>query len=257
MERKPPRRWCRWKARTTRSTWPWAGLTIPAPGTIRPIAGANGDMGENDTAALDPIFYFHHCFVDRVFWLWQKRHGATDDLPVIEKYPGTNTVDNQGATPGMPPNSWLSMDTPLNPFTLTENGKSRAYTGRDGFNIERQLGYTYGDGSLEDLGAARRRLPGPGDSAEGHRLPASTAARSQAPSSSPPSSRSTGKGSPSGRRRCSAAGTSTGAPTPRPTCWRGPACPLHGLDARPARRGCDPGRGPNPCGSPRRQAPTA
>ena len=50
------------------------------------------------------------------------------------------------------------------PFTLTENGKSRAYTGRDGFNIERQLGYTYGDGSLEDLGA----VPAQAAAAPGH-----------------------------------------------------------------------------------------
>ncbi len=140
------------------------GFDYPGKGDDSIIAGANGDMGENDTAAFDPIFYFHHCFVDRVFWLWQKRHGATDDPPVIDKYPGTNTVDNQGATPGMPPNSWLSMDTPLDPFTLTENGKSRAYTGRDGFNIERQLGYTYGDGSLEDLGA----VPAQAAAAPGH-----------------------------------------------------------------------------------------
>lgn len=129
------------------------GFDYPGAGDDSVIADANGDMGENDTAALDPIFYFHHCFVDRVFWLWQKRHGAADDLPVIDGYPGTNSVDSQGATPGIPPNSWLSMDTPLAPFTLTENGKSRACTGRDGFNIEGQLGYTYGDGSLEDLGA--------------------------------------------------------------------------------------------------------
>jgi hypothetical protein len=27
--------------------------------------GANGDMGENDTASFDPIFYFHHCFIDK------------------------------------------------------------------------------------------------------------------------------------------------------------------------------------------------
>src|SRR5262249_22977955 len=68
-----------------------------------PIAGANGDMGENDTAGLDPIFYFHHCFVDRVFWLWQKKNGATDHLQVIAEYPGTNSVDNQGPTPGVAP----------------------------------------------------------------------------------------------------------------------------------------------------------
>ncbi len=129
------------------------GFDVPGVQDDSVITDANGDMGENDTAALDPIFYFHHCFVDRVFWLWQKRHGAIDDLPVIDGYPGTNSADSQGATPGIPPNTWLSMDTPLEPFTLIENGKRRPYKGRDGFNIERQLGYTYGNGSLDDLGA--------------------------------------------------------------------------------------------------------
>jgi tyrosinase len=46
------------------------------------------------------------------------------------------------------------MNTPLEPFTLNENGKRRAYKGCDGFNIEHQLGYTYGDGSLDDPAAA-------------------------------------------------------------------------------------------------------
>ena len=57
-------------------------------------------MGENDTAGLDPIFYFHHCFIDRVFWLWQVKHGLTDDLPIIDGYPGTNSADGQGADAG-------------------------------------------------------------------------------------------------------------------------------------------------------------
>jgi tyrosinase len=127
------------------------GFDVPGAAHDSIIVGANGDMGENDTAGLDPIFYFHHCFVDRVFWLWQNRHGATDDLPVIEAYPGANSVDSQGGTPGIPTNTWLSMETPLEPFTLTENGRRRAYTGCDGFNIERQLGYAYGDGSLDEL----------------------------------------------------------------------------------------------------------
>ncbi|WP_269767686.1 tyrosinase family protein [Burkholderia ubonensis] len=61
--------------------------TGPNAGDDSPIRGANGDVGENDTAGLDPIFYFHHCFVDRVFWLWQKRHGFTQHLDVIAEYP--------------------------------------------------------------------------------------------------------------------------------------------------------------------------
>src|SRR5215217_682955 len=59
------------------------GFDVPGQLDASPISGANGDMGENDTAGLDPIFFFHHCFVDRVFWLWQKRNGFTDNLDVI------------------------------------------------------------------------------------------------------------------------------------------------------------------------------
>ena len=126
------------------------GFDLPGQQSESPIAGANGDMGENDTAGLDPIFYFHHCFVDRVFWLWQKKHGCTNHLEVISEYPGTNSVDAQGPTPGTLPNSWLTLDSPLDPFKLTEtDGKVRAYTSLDCINIETQLGYTYGAGSLE------------------------------------------------------------------------------------------------------------
>lgn len=121
------------------------------PGTdFSPIDGANGDMGENDTAALDPIFYFHHCFIDRVFWLWQQKHGFTDQLAVIAEYPGTNSADSQGPTPGVVPNSWLTLESPLDPFKKMELGKERPYTSVDCINIEKQLGYTYSHGSLEE-----------------------------------------------------------------------------------------------------------
>lgn len=39
-----------------------------------------GDMGSVDTAAYVPIFYFHHCNVDRIFAIWQTIHG-TDSIP--------------------------------------------------------------------------------------------------------------------------------------------------------------------------------
>lgn len=116
-----------------------------------PIVGSNGDMGENDTAGLDPIFFFHHCNIDRVFWLWQQKHGCTEYLEIIPEYPGTNTIDNQGPTPGVAPNTWLTLESPLNPFTLNENGKERPYTSLDTINIESQLGYTYSKGSLESF----------------------------------------------------------------------------------------------------------
>jgi tyrosinase len=114
-----------------------------------PITGANGDMGENDTAGLDPLFYFHHCYVDRLFWLWQKKHKATDRLEIIPHYPGTNSVDSQGPTPGVMPNAWLTLESPLDPFKKKVGRKERPYTSLDCINIEKQLGYTYGPGSLE------------------------------------------------------------------------------------------------------------
>jgi len=84
------------------------GFDVPKQKDYSPIKGANGDMGENDTAPLDPIFYFHHCFVA--------------------------------------PNSWLTLESPHDPFMKTDGS---AYTSRDCMNIETQLGYTYGPGSLE------------------------------------------------------------------------------------------------------------
>ncbi|AOJ05180.1 tyrosinase [Burkholderia mayonis] len=112
------------------------------------IAGANGDMGENNTAGMDPIFFFHHCNVDRMFWVWQKQTGHTDHLDIIRDYPGTNASDSQGPTPGFAPGEALGLKTPLNPFRKS-NGD--AYMSEDCINIERQLGFTYGRGSLDDV----------------------------------------------------------------------------------------------------------
>ncbi|KAK5989394.1 Tyrosinase [Cladobotryum mycophilum] len=106
---------------------------------------ANGDMGENDTAGFDPIFYFHHAFIDLVFWSWQKIHKATDKLEIQEAYPGTSTVDLQGPTPGMAAGAWLTADTPLDPFKFEETGKP--LTSKDVTNTE-NLGYKYLDKDL-------------------------------------------------------------------------------------------------------------
>lgn len=124
--------------------------TGPNASDFSPIPGANGDMGENDTAGLDPIFYFHHCFIDYVFWRWQRLHNATTSLEIIDRYPGTNSVDSQGATPGTVPNSWLTLDSPLDPFTRADGS---AATSRDCIHIETQLGYTYALGSLDQVDA--------------------------------------------------------------------------------------------------------
>ncbi|KXJ86062.1 hypothetical protein Micbo1qcDRAFT_219907 [Microdochium bolleyi] len=103
--------------------------------------GANGDMGENDTASFDPIFYFHHCWIDLVFSLWQAKNGGTDSLEIIEHYPGTNSVDSQGPTPGVAGGTWLTLDSPLAPFKKL-GSQTEMLTSRDVADI-RDLGYEY------------------------------------------------------------------------------------------------------------------
>jgi tyrosinase len=122
------------------------GFDVPGA-DYSPIPGANGDMGENETASFDPIFYFHHCFIDLVFWQWQQLWQATDKLEVFPEYPGTNSVDSQGPTPGVAPNSWLGEDSPLDPFRKADGSP---YTPRDCVDI-RELGYDYENTSLDEL----------------------------------------------------------------------------------------------------------
>jgi tyrosinase len=60
---------------------------------------------------------------------------------------GTNSVNGQGPTLGVAPNSWPDLDSALNPFRKDDD---QPFTSRDCLDIEGQLGYTYGPGSLSD-----------------------------------------------------------------------------------------------------------
>ena len=115
-----------------------------------PIEGANGDMGANEVASFDPVFFLHHCNIDRMLWVWQKKHKKTN--------PCTFTIDNsdeedqgisnsnQGATPNQTWGQKLNEETTLYPFQ-DEYGVPR--TSRDCINIVSQLDYDYSIGSLD------------------------------------------------------------------------------------------------------------
>ncbi|WP_437592471.1 tyrosinase family protein [Sorangium sp. So ce1000] len=142
-----------------------------AAGSMGLVSGSNGDMGENNTSSFDPIFFFHHCNIDRVFWLWQKLHGQTTRLEVSDDmtdYPGTSSNDLQGPTPGVSPGAQLTLDgTALKPFKTPLT--SKPYVSTDCVDIENQLGYTYGPGSFDDLSIndqARAAAVKPGFSAK-------------------------------------------------------------------------------------------
>lgn len=42
-----------------------------------------GDMGSLGTAAWDPIFWSHHCMIDRLWNLWQLKHGVNNITPSL------------------------------------------------------------------------------------------------------------------------------------------------------------------------------
>lgn len=115
-----------------------------------PIEGANGDMGANEVASFDPVFFLHHCNIDRMLWIWQKKHKKTDPFTFTidnsdEKDQGISN-SNQGATPNQTWGQKLNEKTILYPFQ-DEYGVPR--TSRDCIDIVSQLDYDYSIGSLD------------------------------------------------------------------------------------------------------------
>jgi len=113
------------------------------PPNYSKYAGANGDMGENDTASFDPVFYFHHSFIDLQFARWQEKMAKIDPgyFRIKHGYPGTNSVDSQGPTPGVAGGTWLTLDSPLEPFRKLNNAVG-FMTSYDVVETEK-LGYVY------------------------------------------------------------------------------------------------------------------
>jgi tyrosinase len=104
-------------------------------------------MGENDTAGRDPIFFFHHCFVDYAFWIWQRRQGAADRFSIEAGDPGTKFTADVPPPTTMQPTDTLTRESPLDPFDRPDG--SGRFTTSDCVNIETQMGYAYGPGSLD------------------------------------------------------------------------------------------------------------
>ena len=46
-----------------------------------------GDMGVVATSAFDPLFWAHHCMIDRVWYLWQLEHGVNNIPPSYRHRP--------------------------------------------------------------------------------------------------------------------------------------------------------------------------
>ena len=116
-----------------------------------PIRGANGDMGSNEVAGFDPIFYFHHCFIDYLFWKWQELHDSTTKLEIDNGYDGTKTQYGHPVPEGAlqrPKEFPITLETPLYPFL--KDLENNYFTSNDITDIKK-LGYGYGPGRLDAI----------------------------------------------------------------------------------------------------------
>ena len=96
-----------------------------------------GDMGPG-TSPNDPVFFLHHCNVDRLWALWQYAHPASAYAPASGGPPGHNLNDvmqhltSAGATPAASPR--LSADDGLHLRHRSAAGRSghtdREFPGR-------------------------------------------------------------------------------------------------------------------------------
>ncbi|KAJ6105130.1 hypothetical protein N7523_010204 [Penicillium sp. IBT 18751x] len=94
--------------------------------------GAEGHMGNVPVASFDPLFFLHHCNIDRIFAIWQ----ALNPDKWLINIPSDNATirDSFGQEHA------VGADTPLQPFRLDAEGN---YWTPDGVRHTPNLGYTY------------------------------------------------------------------------------------------------------------------
>ncbi|KAJ6619317.1 photo-regulated tyrosinase [Mycena sp. CBHHK59/15] len=91
--------------------------------------GGNGQMSDPSVAAFDPIFFLHHCNVDRLLSLWSALNSG------VWVTPGKAT----GGTWTIIPDAPVDKDTDLTPFWNSQND----FWASSDVTVTSQVGYTY------------------------------------------------------------------------------------------------------------------
>lgn len=79
--------------------------------SLHGLLGGAGHMGNPDYAAFDPVFFLHHCNVDRLFAIWQATYPTVFVQPFAEDG-GTFTVrDGELQNQSSPLTPWRRSDT--------------------------------------------------------------------------------------------------------------------------------------------------
>ncbi|RDL34449.1 Uncharacterized protein BP5553_07577 [Venustampulla echinocandica] len=94
-------------------------------GNLHVFTGGNGQMGSVPVAAFDPIFWLHHCNVDRLFAIYQDLYPSK----YVEKF----TIPGRGSKPA-------DANSSLAPFHMDANGTPWTAAA---CRYQQKLGYTY------------------------------------------------------------------------------------------------------------------
>ncbi|KAF8148054.1 tyrosinase [Crassisporium funariophilum] len=105
---------------------------------IHVSVGGRGQMSDPAVAAFDPIFFLHHCNVDRLLSLWAALN------------PGTwvSRGDSEDGSFTMPPEIPVDQTTPLTPFWNAQT----TFWASTGTGDTSKLGYTYPEFKGLDMG---------------------------------------------------------------------------------------------------------
>ncbi|KAF3912744.1 Tyrosinase [Dactylellina cionopaga] len=107
---------------------------------IHGITGGGGHMSWNTVSSFDPIFWLHHCNVDRLFAIWQAIYADRTSFPnAWFDSPASQLRDERG-TWSIAAGSREHPDTPLAPFHKDEHGS--IFTSNDVANWT-QFGSSY------------------------------------------------------------------------------------------------------------------
>ncbi|KAG8750082.1 hypothetical protein FRC11_010784, partial [Ceratobasidium sp. 423] len=122
------------------------------------LVGGLGHMMDNDYASFDPIFFLHHCNVDRIFALWENAypnyymgHDGYNDKDGVQRQ--FRQVDGKWGWPDQPgsnpPESAIDLkgDTPLTPFRKADGSYWTSDDTRWGSKMPKN--YTYKDVHLK------------------------------------------------------------------------------------------------------------
>ena len=111
--------------------------------TIHGLVGSGGQMSFPSLSAFDPIFFLHHCMVDRVFAMWQVLYPSSYVQP----------ASSEGGTFAISPGVQVDTNTALTPFR-----SGGGFWSSEASRSTTNFGYVYPETGNNDPATVRRAV---------------------------------------------------------------------------------------------------